>query len=149
MKQILSMVMLFVSTGTASAWTNEDFRIAGKKVEVVIADDATNGCWTNLGEVKHYTEAKLSLSGARIEDIGYAILDDEAYWFTVAVTGYRIENGVCVGSIGTTLYSGMAHNNVVHFAYVHDSEYVASTRSGSNLNNQVLDLVAKSIREIN
>lgn len=67
MKKILVIAIIF-STQAALAWTNPDFRIANKNIEISIADDATDGCWTNLGEVRRYAGDKFSNAGANVKE---------------------------------------------------------------------------------
>ncbi|MGC6520153.1 MAG: hypothetical protein ACON37_09050 [Candidatus Puniceispirillaceae bacterium] len=145
----LLVVAIILSTQTAFAWTNPDFRIANKNIEISLADDVTDGCWTNLGEVRRYAGDKLSNAGANVmkEVIGLMHPDNNNYWFNVDVIGYRLNNGVCIGSITTSLSSGAMLSGDFHFAFVHTTNLLVSSSSGSNLNNQVLSMVGNSIRE--
>ena len=150
MKKLLVLALIF-STQAAFAWTNSDFRIANKNIELSISDDASDGCWTNLGEVRRYAGDKLSNAGANVMQklIGLAHPDNNNYWLSINVIGYRLNSGVCIGSITTELASGSRLSGDFHFAYVHLSNLLVSSSSGSNLNNQVLSMVGNSIRELN
>lgn len=151
MKIIYSSILTFVAASSflvsdpASAWTNEDFRIAGKQVQVYLYDSVADGCWTNLGEVRRYAEDKLSNAGAVVKkDVGVLYLDS-TYEYAISVIGYRLPNGICIGSIETELRTTVLQEKF-HVAYVHN---VAGLFSGpGNLNDNVLDFVGNSIRQI-
>ena len=149
MKKLL-IITLILSAQAAFAWTNKDFRIANKNIVVEVYDDATNGCWTNLGEVKSYAKDKLSIAGANMknEHTGLVRPDKDNYWYTISVIGYRLNNGVCIGSINTELYSAVRFR-VFHFAYVQSETMLVNSSNGSNLNNQVLSVVGDNIRKLN
>ena len=101
-----------------------------------------------MGEVKRNTEDKFSLAGANVtsQHIGLVNPKNKNYWFSVNVIGYRLNNGVCIGSISTELYSAQILEDF-HFAYVHTSTLLVNSTSGSNLNNQVLSMIGDSLRE--
>ena len=149
MKKLL-IITLILSAQAAFAWTNKDFRIANKNIVVEVYDDATNGCWTNLGEVKSYAKDKLSIAGANMknEHTGLVRPDNDNYWYTISVIGYRLNNGVCIGSISTELYSAVRFREF-HFAYVQSETMLVNSSNGSNLNNQVLSVVGDNIRKLN
>jgi len=149
MKKLL-IITLILSAQAAFAWTNKDFRIANKNIVVGVYDDATNGCWTNLGEVKRYVEDKLSIAGANIrnEHTGLVHPDNNNYWYTISVIGYRLNNGVCIGSISGELYAAVRFSEF-HFAYVQSETMLLNSTNGSNLNNQVLSVASDFIRKLN
>lgn len=64
-------------------------------VEVTVDDDATGGCWTNLGEAKVYAEDKL-------RNLGYTITvqtqSGDGHFF-ISVNSARL-NSRCYGSVG-------------------------------------------------
>lgn len=148
MKKLLILACL-LPVHAAFAWTNPDFRIARKNIEISISDDATDGCWTNLGEVRRYAGDKISNAGANVkeEHIGLISPDNNNYWFNINVIGYRLNSGVCIGSITTSLASGAMLSDDFHFALVHTTNFLVNSSTGSNLNNQVLSMVGDSIRE--
>ena len=59
---------MFVLFGSqASAWVSKGFKPNKvSQIAIVVKDDATNGCWTNIGEVKRYAEDKLELAGFEV-----------------------------------------------------------------------------------
>ena len=148
MKKLL-IIALILPVQTAFAWTNEDFRVANKNIIVELFDSASDGCWTNLGEVKRYTVDKLSFAGANVvkEHSGRAHPDNKNYWFAVSVIGYRLNSGICIGSISTELYTAARFDDF-HFAYVHESNMLVNSNRGSNLNNQVLSMIGDVFRKI-
>lgn len=67
-----TLAALLLSTIASAAWPEERIYVDPRatispasftNVSVRLADDARNGCWTNLGEVKTYAEDKLTLKG--------------------------------------------------------------------------------------
>jgi hypothetical protein len=76
-----------------------------RSISVEILDGASDGCWTNLGEVKTYTEDKLSLRGFNIveHDKDRPQNMDEGV-VRVSVHSERIRNG-CYGNIVVNLIS--------------------------------------------
>ena len=60
MKKILLTVFLLMLTTQASAWVSKGFVPKNvSQITVNISDQANDGCWTNIGEVKRYAEDKL------------------------------------------------------------------------------------------
>ena len=59
---------MFVLYGSqASAWVSQDFKLSNvDEINVKIVDQADDGCWTNIGEVKRYAEDKLELAGHNV-----------------------------------------------------------------------------------
>ena len=99
MRVIIALVLM-VAASTAHA-----VNVRGASVNVAIHDAVTDGCWTNLREVREYVEEKLYSRGARIKaDLG--LLDDNAYRLYVSVTGGKIYtdgSGPCIGAFGVRL----------------------------------------------
>ena len=67
MKKLLLTASLLMLATQASAWVSKGFIPANVSlVSVDIKDQASNGCWTNIGEVKRYAEDKLELAGFKV-----------------------------------------------------------------------------------
>ena len=106
MKRFLTAVCLLFASMTASY----SFQIAKeftpsnvKSVRVNILDGATEGCWTNLMEVKRYAEDKLELAGYRIwKKSNYDAADRDFYNLSINVTSQR--GNSCYGSISFQIY---------------------------------------------
>ena len=66
---ILSFTFGVAFTAFADAEYSDDrFSIKDVPIYVNIMDDAREGCWTNIGEVRTYIEDKLSEQGAVVAD---------------------------------------------------------------------------------
>ncbi|WP_171239702.1 hypothetical protein [Ruegeria sp. HKCCA5491] len=88
------------STAIAEPWTYSEIvnpeNLQSVKVEVT--DGATEGCWTNIGEVQTYAEDKLG-------NLGYEVREKDApahFVFDVFINSGR-SGGTCFGYIEVTL----------------------------------------------
>ena len=70
MKKLLIILSLTLGLTTAAfaEYSDERFSIKDAPIYVNILDDARDGCWTNIGEVRTYIEDKLSENGAVLVD---------------------------------------------------------------------------------
>lgn len=77
-------------------------------VSVRLADDARNGCWTNLGEVKTYAEDKLELKGFTVVSHSdeRPNSSDQAV-MNVHIVSSRAKSGGCFGVIAVDLLSAL------------------------------------------
>ena len=67
MKKLLLTASLLMFSTQASAWVSKQFIPSNVSlITVNIDDQANDGCWTNIGEVKRYTEDKLELAGFKV-----------------------------------------------------------------------------------
>ena len=70
-----------------------------KEVRFVLMDTVSGSCWTNLKEVREYTEEKIKMSGMTLNDDG-----THQYSFVISSIGGRT-NGLCGGQITVGLYT--------------------------------------------
>ena len=62
--------LLFLLATQVSAWTFKGFNPNNvSQIHVLIRDGATKGCWTNMSEVKRYTEDKLELASSNLSSV--------------------------------------------------------------------------------
>ena len=119
-------------------------------VQVMLFDDAKDGCWTNLRETREYAEEKLRSKGANI--VPEFIYGDHDYQFTVGVVAGRLNiNGTCIANIKLELETLVNLKNssgdyVMHFADVHRNEHLIT--GYNKVNNNVLDYVKVFIDEL-
>tara|TARA_B100001057_G_C22529658_1_gene825269 strand:- start:271 stop:624 length:354 start_codon:yes stop_codon:yes gene_type:complete len=66
MRLIALLFILIAPSWAAAQYTDERFSIKSVPTYVNIIDDAKDGCWTNIGEVRTYIEDKLAENGAVI-----------------------------------------------------------------------------------
>ena len=61
LKHIVYVASLLMFATQASAWVSKQFVPSNvSKITVKISDQANDGCWTNICEVKRYAEALIS-----------------------------------------------------------------------------------------
>lgn len=114
MKQLLIILSVILGLTTAAqaevfpnrdAWVkfdSEEHKISIKDLPIYvnIMDDAREGCWTNIGEVRTYSEDKLAENGAVIvESIDLAAI---ALNFRILATRWA-GSGWCYGSMTLSL----------------------------------------------
>ena len=145
-------LLVFVSnsfTEPVDAYTSKEFSLKMlEKIEVVIDDQLRDGCWTNLGEVKTYTEDKLRSKGATIGELPFSEAKYGFYYFRVTGFGSRALNGYCVGYIELELVSFADVFGIRQLTSVYQNGYIRISSKGSNLNNEILDIVGNEIREM-
>ena len=125
------------------------------EINVIIGDNASGGCWTNLGEAKKYAEDKLTLAGAKLvdkeRDINAIPISWGAAGFSINVNAVRDNQGWCIGyySVEMSAYdSGREHLPPKQakpglMIYSRDVMYGSSQ---DNFNQQILDLINTSIK---
>lgn len=101
MKQLLITLSLILGLTSAAfaEYSDKRFSIKGAPIFVNILDDARDGCWTNIGEVRTYIEDKLSENGAVLVDSL-----DQAVVVNFRILGQRWTGvGWCYGSMTLSL----------------------------------------------
>ena len=145
-------LLVFVSnsfTEPVDAYTSKEFSLKMlEKIEVVIDDQLRDGCWTNLGEVKTYTEDKLRSKGASIGDLPFTDANYGFYYFRVTGFGSRLNNGMCIGYIELELVSFAEVFEIWQKISVYNRGHMRMSSQDSNLNNEILDIVGNAIREM-
>lgn len=101
-------------------------------VQVYLNDDATDGCWTNLGEVKTYAEDKL-------RGLGYMVFSESIRRFEISVNSQRMSNGQCYGNISIQMFRVEHVNGLSGFLLVVDGGSIFLRNE--NANNYVLDTI--------
>lgn len=99
MRLIALILILIAPTLTVAEYSDDRFTIKEVPIYVNIMDDAREGCWTNIGEVRTYIEDKLSEQGAIIADKeDFAV----ALNFRILATRWA-GSGWCYGSMTLSL----------------------------------------------
>ena len=145
-KLLITLLLTFLST-QASAFVSKGFVPANvSKINVGMNDHAKGGCWTNISEVKRYTEDKLELIGFNIPRDKFETYDDKNHFvFGVTVTANRT-NGRCYGQIGMYIMKHTYENNV-HAKFV-VGEYGSIFTGYDNVNQMTLELVGDFMKEV-
>jgi len=131
----------------ASAWVSEGFVPANvSKINVGMDDNAEGGCWTNIGEVKRYTEDKLELAGFTNQRDKFEYYEGKNHFvFGVVITAKR-NNGKCYGEISMYIMKITAEDNM--YAKFVVGEYGSIFNGYDNVNQFTLELVGGFMKEV-
>ena len=148
MKRLLITAMFVLFGSQASAWVSKGFKPNKvSQIAIVVQDDATNGCWTNIGEVKRYAEDKLELAGHNVyrkrKDgwVGY-----RHYKLAIQIISNRTPFNLCFGAVRLLLYkanktediAGLFTAGELHMPFV----------GKQNLNQYVLEKVGDFMEQV-
>jgi hypothetical protein len=147
MKKLLLTASLLMFSTQASAWVSKQFIPSNVSlITVNIDDQANDGCWTNIGEVKRYTEDKLELAGFKVSREKFESYEDEKHYL-LAVTVNSSRNGSkCYGSIQLYIFKGTWVNNVGGLLYV--GELGGTFTQHDNVNQLALNYVGKFMKQV-
>ena len=141
MKLIALILMLIAPNWAAAEYTDSRFSIKTISTYVNIIDNAKDGCWTNIGEVRTYIEDKLAENGAVIvkeeKDAGVALN------FQILA---RRTSGFCYGSMDISLNLGadVLGLRVIGSIY----RYQAIDIEPQNFNITALDWLGEKLQEL-
>jgi hypothetical protein len=144
MRTLMIALMMTLATQAGAEGRDKSFNISGKNFFVLLNDGAVGGCWTNLKEVREYSEEKLRMLRAVVGS-GW---EKDGFVFEIFVNSERVINNsnFCYGYVEVKVldmkYWGPPINRT---ALV--SSYGSIVISDPNLNNSVLDLVKKALDE--
>ena len=148
--RLIALILMLIAPSLAlsnakfDSWTYSEL----PPIEVALFDNATGGCWTNIGEVQRYAEDKLRMAGADVieqdgGDVSPAVKLRNAAMFHVHVKAERNGLGFCWGMMKIDLVIGSTVNNINGiFTYANTA---STLMRNQNVNNDVLDLVGKVI----
>ena len=147
MKKLFIAVMFVLYGSQASAWVSQDFKLSNvDEINVKIVDQADDGCWTNIGEVKRYAEDKLELAGYNVYRkkkngfTGY-----KHYKLQIMVHSYRNASG-CWGAVEFLLYNQTEIEGIVGTFLA--GKYDAVFSNYTNVNQFALKAVGKFMKEV-
>ena len=136
MKNLFAAIAVLFAASTGAFAIDQDYVKNIKQVEVILEDNATNACWTNLKESREYAEEKLRGLGATLYDNEEKFFG-HYYALTINVQSKRLDVGLCFGAISISLKTGIKINDTFHFGVL---DTVMSSFTGSqNANNMVID----------
>jgi hypothetical protein len=149
MKKLLSAVMVLFSTQAFAEeysfdpFIDDGFSIKGQKVVVGIYDEAKDGCWTNLGEVKRYAEDKLMLKGANVVyDMDGANLVLNILVKTISIQEFPNN---CIGQVEINLQKGVRSKGFKWLATMAESGVLFVDQKPINV--QLLDEINRHIAD--
>lgn len=147
MKKLFITIMFVLLGSQASAWVSKGFVPANvSQITVNIDDQASDGCWTNLGEVKRYAEDKLELVGFMVSRNKFeGFVDDREYILNVMVNAKR--GAVkCFGHIQFSIVKYIHNNNMDGIFAV--GEYGSNFTGSDNTNQNTLRLMGDFMKEV-
>ena len=140
--RILATILLLLLS--SKAWSIE---LKNIKASVLLQDNASGGCWTNLKETREYAEEKLRMKNIQIEDFDVPQFVSNEFWLWIQVNAGRTASGHCTGYTDVRLLS----------FFPMDGQYYTVTRNSlinrvflpnKNSNNVILDHVKNFFEEM-
>ena len=130
-------------------WSDPNVRLSDLEVRVQLIDDARDGCWTNLREVREYIEEKLYSRGVKqLKEMDYS--NPSNYNLFLSVLGMRLYEGgtgPCGGTFDLEIKKSGAINGWWHSVTMYESVRALYFRE-KNLNTIVLDYVREVINSL-
>ena len=117
-------------------------------INVIIHDDASNGCWTNTSETKSYALGQLELVGAKVDRSNNDMVFETSGGATlnISVIGQRQLESACFGHITIRLEQiSSSQNNRWSIRFY--STINSTLAHFKNFNTLVLDEVKRAIKE--
>lgn len=147
LKHIVYAASLLMFATQASAFVIKGFIPANvSQITVIIDDNATDGCWTNIGEVKRYAEDKLELAGFKVLREKYErAVDDRHYIFNVVVNSKR-GAVTCFGDMQFSIFKFIQNNNMLGMFLV--GFYSQNFTGAENANQASLRLMGNFMKEV-
>ena len=148
MKKLLLTASLLMLATQASAWVSKSFVPTNvSDVNVLMSDLAEGGCWTNISEVKRYTEDKLELAGFNVSRDKFKYYNDmKHYRFSVSIKGGRNSQGTCYGSIILEIFKLTWVDKVKGMFILGQGD--ASFSAHKNANQYVLEIVNEFMEQV-
>jgi len=146
MKKLLIAVMFVLFGSQVSASVFKDFVPANiSKIHIEIVDRATEGCWTNIGEVKRYAEDKLRLAGFNVPEGNFEGYDDiKHYVFVISITAQR-NGGLCFGAIDLNIQRATSLNSIIGMFSLGAGSSIFSGMQ--NVNRSALEIVGNFMEQ--
>ena len=140
---VLFSTQAFAEEYSFDPFIDDGFSIKGQKVVVGIYDEAKDGCWTNLGEVKRYAEDKLMLKGANV----VYDMDDANLVLNILVKTISIQEfpNNCIGQVEINLQKGVRNKGFKWLATMAESGVLFVDQKPINV--QLLDEINRHIAD--
>ena len=147
MKKLFIAVMFVLFGSQASAGIFKAFVPANvSKIHVEISDGASEGCWTNISEVKRYTEDKLELEGFNIRRDKFDGYEDRNHYVVGVVVNAERNGGLCFGSIKLDITKALRTHKIIGMFSLGESG--ANFSGQENINRGVLNQVDQFMKEV-
>ena len=147
MKKILLTASLLFFATQASAWVTKQFVPNNVSlINVIIGDQANDGCWTNIGEVKRYAEDKLELAGFKVSKEKFQIyLNNDHFILDILVVANRLGTN-CYGSVSYDINKHINHGKLVGIFSV--GQFNGNFTGYENVNQYILKKIGKFMKEV-
>ena len=145
-KFILTVLLILIGTHafSQSEYLDPSFSIKNKSIIVLPHDEAKDGCWTNIGEVKRYIEDKLELSGAIVVQNA----EDAEFTFMANVHAQRWTNiEWCYGRFEYSILKPSFADNIFSMNFI--AKWDAIDVEPKNFNNAYLNWLRKRLSNLN
>ena len=144
---LLMAASLLMFATQASAGIFKDFVPDNvSQLHIEISDGASEGCWTNLSEVKRYTEDKLELEGFNIQRDKFDGYEDRNHYIVTVLVNAERNGGLCFGSISLDITKALRTHKIIGMFSLGESG--ANFSGQENINRSVLSHVDQFIKEV-
>tara|TARA_B110001450_G_scaffold241638_1_gene251258 strand:- start:489 stop:953 length:465 start_codon:yes stop_codon:yes gene_type:complete len=147
-KVFLTILFVLFGTHVSANWVSKDFTPSTVDlINVELWDNASGGCWTNLNEIRTYSQDKLELVGHNISREKFEGLKNNThYLFYVSVSAKRYKNIDCFGYIEIFIYKASKSSNIIGKHYV--GQAGTSFLGYNNVNQRLLDFIGSFMKTI-
>ena len=149
--RMIALIFLLIAPNfvAASIWDEKAKLTDFGKINIAILDAASDGCWTNISEVRKYIKDKLEVIGVTVTDNRnnkFSWLDEGKATVRLKVHAKRIQS-VCIGNYSITV-SGVERNEETgNMGILNFSDFGGMIWHSDKLNIQLLDVAGDAIRE--
>ena len=142
MPRVVFVLISFIVANFANAaenFTTSEFNKLGS-INVVLNDNASDACWTNLTESREYAEEKVLMAGSKpqpkLEDRFWG----HDYILSIKVNSSRNKAlGLCYGDIEIALFTVAEYNGFLHEASL--LQYNGPFMGKNNVNRDVINAI--------
>ena len=145
----LFITFMFVFLGSqASAWVSKEFIPSNvDTINVKIIDDAKEGCWTNISEVKRYAEDKLELAGHNVyRNKKDSFTGYRDYKLVIQIIANRTALIECYGAYRIMLYKINETKDITGIFTA--GEKIMTFKGAKNVNQHILGFVSDFMEEV-
>lgn len=140
----------YTSTAWSLDYTSKDFDISKiPEIEVRVADNAKNGCWTSIGSARSNMRDKLELLGVAISEATpyRALIEVNSSRTNDRIVFRRRVPGGCFGSARIIIYkkdAPISDNTPINILLMMDQSFTGY----ANANNLVFQMIDKIIEDV-
>ena len=147
LKHIVYTASLLMLATQASAFVSKGFIPANvSQITVIINDQANDGCWTNIGEVKRYVEDKLELVGFKVSREKFEGYENDKHFILSVMVNAKRTTGKCFGDVEFEIIRYIKNNNMGGMFLV--GQYGSNFKGGENANQYTLKLTGEFMKEV-